>query len=102
MLHHFLINAYCFVNMGTGCICSVAQNYLEIQPCYSVDYQAINVKATFTSHEATCVIMVDYNYNYIFAKRTAYTKYHNYIEPIVRFTFPTNYKWINNIIEVNK
>ena len=32
--------------------CSVARDYLESQPCYSADYQLINIKAISASHKA--------------------------------------------------
>ena len=38
--------------------CSVVQDYLESQPCYSADYQLINTEAILASHEAMCVVMV--------------------------------------------
>ena len=38
--------------------CSVAQDYLESQLCYSADYQLVNTEAISASHKATCVVMV--------------------------------------------
>ena len=38
--------------------CSVAQDDLESQPCYSADYQLVNTKTISASHEAMHVVMV--------------------------------------------
>ena len=38
--------------------CSVAQDYLESQLCYSVDYQLVNTEAISASHEAMRVVML--------------------------------------------
>ena len=38
--------------------CSVAQDYLESQPCCSADYQLVNTEIISASHEAICMVMV--------------------------------------------
>ena len=38
--------------------CSVAQDYLESQLCYSADYELVNTEAISASHKAMCVVMV--------------------------------------------
>ena len=39
--------------------CSVAQDYLESQPCYSADYQLVNTEAISASHKPMHVVMVN-------------------------------------------
>ena len=38
--------------------CSVAQDYLESQLCYSADYQLVNTEAISASHETMRVVMI--------------------------------------------
>ena len=38
--------------------CSVAQDCLESQLCYSADYQSINTEAISASHEVMHMVMV--------------------------------------------
>ena len=38
--------------------CSVVQDYLESQPCYSADYQLVNTEAISANYEAMGVVMV--------------------------------------------
>ena len=45
--------------------CSVAQDYLESQPCYSADNQLVNIEAILASHKAMSVVMVSYLIKFI-------------------------------------
>ena len=38
--------------------CSLAQDYLKSQPCYSADYQLVNTETISASHEAMRLVMV--------------------------------------------
>ena len=60
-LYCVLINAHYFVHMGINILVveySVAQIYLESQPCYSADYQVVNIEAISASHKAMHTVMV--------------------------------------------